>query len=162
MKTLFSIVLIFFLFFFYKAHSFEYTRTISGKRDIVTNFDISKSERFVNFILNGTFTDNLGNYGHSQSNSTVLLKNNEVVRLEGFGKYTYQNNEIFFSRGIRNQQEQNSGVGQNEVIGATGSLKELIGIKCTYAIKFFEDYFFWIQKCNITENQKKILSNLPK
>ena len=159
MKTLFSIVLI---FFFYKAHSFEYTRTISGKRDIVTNFDISKSERFVNFILNGTFTDNLGNYGHSQSNSTVLLKNNEVVRLEGFGKNTYQNNEIFFSRGIRNQQEQNSGVGQNEVIGATGSLKELIGIKCTYAIKFFEDYFFWIQKCNITENQKKILSNLPK
>ena len=159
MKFIFTI---FFLLFFYKAHSFEYTRTVSGKRDIVTTFDISKSERFVNFILNGTFTDNLGNYGHSQSNSTVLLKNNEVVRLEGFGKYTYQNNEFFFSRGIRNQQEQNSGVGQNEVIGATGSLKELIGIKCTYAIKFFEDYFFWIQKCNITENKKKILSNLPK
>ena len=71
MKSIFTI---FFLFFFYKAHSFEYTRTISGKREIVTNFDISKSERFVNFILSGTFTDNLGNYGHSQGNSTVLLK----------------------------------------------------------------------------------------
>ena len=159
MKCIFTI---FFLFFFYKAHSFEYSRTISGKRDIVTTFDISKSERFVNFVLDGTFTDNLGNYGHSQSNSTVLLKNNEVVRLEGFGKSTFQNNEAFFSRGIRNQQEQNSGVGQNEVIGATGSLKKLIGMKCTYAIKFFENYFFWIQKCNITENQKKLLSNLPK
>ena len=157
-----SILYLFLFLILYKAYSFEYIRTINGKRNIVTTYDISKSEKFVNFTFDGTFTDNLGNYGHSQSNSTVLLKNNEVVRLEGFGKYTYQNNEFFFSRGIRNQQEQNSGVGQNEVIGATGSLKELIGIKCTYAIKFFEDYFFWIQKCNITENKKKILSNLPK
>ena len=159
MKYIFTL---FILFFFYKAHSFEYTRTVSGKRDIVTTFDISKSERFVNFVLDGTFTDNLGNYGHSQSNSTVLLKNNEVVRLEGFGKYTFQNDESFFARGVRNQQEQNSGVGQNEVIGATGPLKILIGMKCTYAIKFLENYYFWIQKCNITENQKKLLSNMPK
>ena len=117
MKFIFTI---FFLLFFYKAHSFEYTRTVSGKRDIVTTFDISKSERFVNFVLDGTFTDNLGNYGHSQSNSTVLLKNNEVVRLEGFGKSTFQNNEAFFSRGIRNQQEQNSGVGKMKLLELLG------------------------------------------
>ena len=145
-----------------KTFSFEYIRTINGKRDIIKTYDISKSEKFVNFTLDGTFTDNLGNYGHSQSNSTVLLKNNEVVRLEGFGKSTFQNNEAFFFRGVCNQQEQNSGVGQNEVIGATGSLIKLKGMKCTYAIKFFENYFFWIQKCNITEYQKKLLSNLPK
>ena len=82
--------------------------------------------------------------------------------MEGFGKSTYQNNEVYYARGIRNQQEQNSGVGTNEVIGATGSLKELIGMKCTYAVKFFENYFFWMQKCNITERQKKLLSNLTK
>ena len=117
MKYIFTL---FILFFFYKAHSFEYTRTVSGKRDIVTTFDISKSERFVNFVLDGTFTDNLGNYGHSQSNSTVLLKNNEVVRLEGFGKSTFQNNEAFFSRGIRNQQEQNSGVGKMKLLELLG------------------------------------------
>ena len=155
-------VIIYFLFIVFKAFGFEYVRTISGKRNIVTSFDISKSEKFVNFVLDGTFTDNLGNYGYSQSNSTVLLKNSEVVRLEGFGKYTFQNKESFYVRGIRNQQEQNSGVGKNEIIGASGSLKELIGMKCTYAIKFFENYYFWIQKCRITDTQKKLLSNLPK
>mgnify|MGYP001166437255 FL=1 len=144
------------------AHSFEYIRTVNGKRNIITSYEISKTERFINFVLDGTFTDNLGNYGYSDNNASVLLKNNEVVRLEGFGKSTYQNNEVHFARGIRNQQEQNSGVGTNEVIGVTGSLKELIGMKCTYAIKFFENYFFWMQKCNITERQKKLLSNLTK
>ena len=156
------ILLTYFLLVSLKTYSFEYVRTISGKREIVTSFDISDSEKFVNFVLDGTFTDNLGNYGHSQSNSTVLLQYNEVVRLEGFGKYTFQNKESFYTRGLRNQQEQNSGVGKNQIIGATGSLKELVVMNCTYAIKFFENYYFWIQKCKITEDQKKLLSNLPK
>ena len=155
-------LIILYLFITFKAYNFEYTRTISGKRTIITTFDISDEEKFVNFVLDGTFTDNLGNYGYSKSNTTVLLNNGEVLRLEGFGKYTFQNKEVFYTRGVRNKQEQNSGVGENEIIGATGSLKELIGMKCTYAIKFLEDYYFWIQKCEITENQKKLLSNLSK
>ena len=57
----------------YKAYSFEYIRTINGKRNIVTTYDISKSEKFVNFTLDGTFTDNLGNYGYAESSSIVLL-----------------------------------------------------------------------------------------
>ena len=97
------------------------------KENIVTTYDISKSEKFVNFTLDGTFTDNLGNYGYAESSSIVLLENNQVVKLEGYGQSTYQNKEILYGRGVRNQQEQNSGVGKNEVIGATGSLKELIG-----------------------------------
>ena len=84
------------------------------------------------------------------------------MKLEGYGHSTYQNDEIMYGKGLRKQQEQNSGVGKNMVIGATGSLKDLIGMECTYAIKFFKDYFYWLQKCIITEKQKEILSNLPK
>ena len=153
-------ILPFFLLF--EAFSFDYVRTVNGKRNIIKSFDISKSEKFINFTLDGTFTDNLGNYGYTESSSIVILNNNQVVRLEGYGYSTYQNKEIIYSRGQRNQQEQDSGVGQNKAIGATGSLKKLIGMECTYAIKFLENYFYWLQKCNITEEQKKILINLPK
>ena len=45
----------------------------------------------------------------------------------------------------------------NIITGDSKKFIPLIGMKCTYAIKFFENYFFWIQKCNITENQKKLL-----
>ena len=149
-------------FILFKAFSFDYVRTISGKRNIIKSFDISKAERFVSFTLDGTFTDNLGNYGYTESSSIVILKNNQVVKLEGYGYLTYQNKETIYGRGQRNQQEQDSGVGKNKAIGATGSLKDLIGMECTYAIKFLENYFYWLQKCNITEKQKEILINLPK
>ena len=62
-----SILYLFFFLILYKAYSFEYIRTINGKRNIVTTYDISKSEKFINFTLDGTFTDNLGNYGYSES-----------------------------------------------------------------------------------------------
>ena len=156
------VIFLFSFFILFKALSFDYVRTINGKRNIIKSFEISKSEKFVNFTLDGTFTDNLGNYGYTESSSIVILKNNQVVKLEGYGYSTYQNKEIIYSRGQRNQQEQDSGVGKNKAIGATGSLKDLIGMECTYAIKFFENYFYWLQKCNITEKQKEILINLPK
>ncbi len=155
-------LVLFFSLIVYKTFSFEYIRTINGKRDIIKTYDISKSEKFVNFTLDGTFTDNLGNYGYVESSSILLLKDNRVLKLEGYGHSTYQNDEIMYGKGLRKQQEQNSGVGKNMVIGATGSLKDLIGMECTYAIKFFKDYFYWLQKCIITEKQKEILSNLPK
>ena len=150
------------LFFFItkSVFSFEYIRTTNGKRNTISSYEISKTEKFINFVLDGTFTDNLGNYGYFDNNASVILKNNEVVRLEGFGKTTYQNNEVIYGRGVRTQQEQNTGVGSTEVIGATGSLKALIGMSCNYAVKFFNDYAFFLQKCKITEKQKKILSNL--
>lgn len=152
-------ILLFFLVVNF-ASSFEYIRITNGKRNIITTYEISDVEKFVNFVLDGTFTDNLGNYGYFDNNASVILKNGEVVRLEGFGKTTYQNNEIIYGRGVRKQQEQNSGVGSNEVIGATGSLKVLIGMKCNYAVKFFNDYAFFLQKCKISDKQRKILSNL--
>ena len=67
-----SILYLLFFLILCKAYSFEYIRTINGKRNIVTSYDISKSEKFINFTLDGTFTDNLGNYGYSKSNTTVL------------------------------------------------------------------------------------------
>lgn len=156
------IFIIFIFLSFNVANCFEYIRIANGKRDIITSYDISKSEKFINFVLEGTFTDNLGNYGYFDNNASLVLKNNEVIRLEGFGKTTFQNNEVTYGRGIRNQQEQNSGVGKNEVIGATGPLNALIGMKCNYAVKFFNSYAFFLNKCIISEKQKEVLSNLSK
>ena len=63
------------------------------------------------------------------------------MKLEGYGHSTYQNDEIMYGKGLRKQQEQNSGVGKNMVIGATGSLKDLIGTdKHEQIIELPQDY----------------------
>ncbi len=142
--------------------SFDYIIESHGKREIIKSYPISKDKKYLNFILEGTFTDNLGNYGIWDNASIVTLQNKNVVNLQGYGKSTYQNNEFIYVKGFRNRQEQQAGVGKTEVVNASKSLSVLIGMSCTYAVNFYEENAYFIQKCKITEKQKEVLSNISK
>ena len=142
------------------AFSFNYEMQTHAKREIIKSFPISQNKKFVAFALEGTWTDNLGNYGVMEQASHVILKNNDVIELDGYGKLIYQNKEETYFRGYRNQQEKDVGVGQTKTIHASKGLKSLIGMKCSYAVKFFNDTAFVYSKCKITEEQKKELSLL--
>ncbi len=154
-------LLIFLLFFITTfANSFDYIREAHGKRNIIKSFSFSEDEKFINFTLDGTFTDNLGNYGYFENAVSVVLKNNDVVNLEARGRWVYQNREELYTKGFRNQQEKDSGVGQQEIIGTSQMFKKLIGIKCNYSVNFFDDFVYALNKCNITDKQKNILESL--
>ena len=144
------------------VRSFDYIIESHAKREIIKSYPISKDKRYLNFILEGTFTDNLGNYGIWDNASIVTLQNKNVINLQGYGKSTYQNNEFIYVKGFRNKQEQQAGVGKVEVVNTSKSLLSLIGMSCTYAVNFYEDNAYFIQKCKITEKQKKVLSNISK
>jgi hypothetical protein len=144
------------------VNSFDYIIESHGKREVIKAYPISKDKRYLNFTLEGTFTDNLGNYGVWDNASILTLQNKNVINLQGYGKSTYQNNEFIYVKGFRNKQEQQAGVGKVEVVNASKSLLTLIGMNCTYAVNFYEDNAYFIQKCKITEKQKKVLSNISK
>ena len=142
--------------------SFDYIIELHGKREIIKSYPISKDKKYLNFIMEGTFTDNLGNYGIWDNASTVTLQNNNVINLQGYGKRIFQNNEIIYIKGFRNRQEQQAGVGKVEIVNASSPLVSLTGMSCTYAVNFYEDNAYFIQKCKINENQKEVLSNISK
>ena len=142
--------------------SFDYIIELHGKREIIKSYPISKDKKYLNFIIEGTFTDNLGNYGIWDNASTVTLQNKNVINLQGYGKRIFQNNEIIYIKGFRNKQEQQVGVGKVEVVNTSRSLVSLIGMSCTYAVNFYQDNAYFIQKCKITEKQKEVLSNILK
>ena len=144
------------------VRSFDYIIESHGKREIIKSYPISKDKKYLNFILEGTFTDNLWNYGIWDNASIVTLQNKNVVNLQGYGKSTYQNNEFIYVKGFRNRQEQQAGVGKVEVVNTSKPLLALIGMSCTYAVNFYEDNAYFIQKCKITEKQKEVLSNISK
>ena len=144
------------------VRAFDYIMELHGKREIIKSYPLSKDERYLNFILEGTFTDNLGNYAIWDNPSIVTLQNKNVVNLQGYGKSTYQNNEFIYIKGFRNRQEQQAGVGKTEVVNASKSLSALIGMSCAYAVNFYEENAYFIQKCKITEKQKEVLSNISK
>ena len=161
MKQLIVILLIIFVSCG-NVRAFDYIMELHGKREIIKSYPLSKDKRYLNFILEGTFTDNLGNYGIWDNSSIVTLQNKNVVNLQGYGKSTYQNNKFIYVKGFRNKQEQQAGVGKTEVVNASKSLLALIGMSCTYAVNFYEENAYFIQKCKITEKQKKVLSNISK
>ena len=161
MERLTVLLLIIFLSYD-NVKAFDYIIESHAKREIIKSYPISKDKRYLNFTLEGTFTDNLGNYGIWDNASIVTLENKNVINLQGYGKSTYQNNEFIYIKGFRNKQEQQAGVGKTEVVNASKSLLALIGMNCTYAVNFYQENAYFIQKCKITEKQKEILSNISK
>ena len=152
------IVLIFLIY--NPSFSFDYQIQTHAKRTIVKTIPISKTEKYISFTLEGTWTDNLGNYGMMEQSSFVMLNNNSVVELDGYGKTIYQNNQETYFRGYRNRQEKDSGVGETKIINATVELSPLIGMRCPYAVNFFNDTAYAFAKCKITDEQKRILSKI--
>ena len=140
--------------------SFDYEVQTHAKRTIIKTIPISETKKYISFILEGTWTDNLGNYGMMEQSSFVMLDNNDVIELDGYGKTIYQNNQETYFRGYRNRQEKDSGVGETKIVNATVELSSLIGIRCPYAVNFFNDTAYAFAKCKITEEQKKILSKI--
>ena len=142
------------------SFSFDYEVQTHAKRTLLKTIPISKIEKYISFTLEGTWTDNLGNYGMMEQSSFVMLNNNNVIELDGYGKTIYQNNQETYYRGYRNRQEKNSGVGETLILNATEKLNSLIGMKCPYAVNFFNDTAYVFSKCKITEEQKKTLSKI--
>jgi len=142
------------------SFSFDYEIQTHAKRTIIKTIPISKTEKYISFILEGTWTDNLGNYGMMEQSSFVMLNNNSVIELDGYGKTIYQNNQETYFKGYRNRQEKDAGVGETEILNATEKLNSLIGMRCPYAVNFFKDTAYVVSKCKINEEQKKILSNI--
>ena len=161
MKQLIVILLIIFVSCG-NVRAFDYIMELHGKREIIKSYPLSKDKRYLNFILEGTFTDNLGNYGIWDNSSIVTLQNKNVVNLQGYGKSTYQNNEFIYVKGFKNRLEQQANVRKIEVVNTSKSLLALIGMSCTYAVNFYEENAYFIQKCKITEKQKEVLSNISK
>ena len=94
---------------------------------------------------------------YEASTKLNLRDSDLIINLQGYGKSTYQNNQVMYTKGFRNRQEQQAGVGKVEVVNASNFLKPLIGMSCTYAVNFYIDNAYFIQKCKITDEQKKLL-----
>ena len=122
-------------------------------------FDISKSEQFRSYELEGTFTDNFGNYGKSNVIVISDIRDGKLLRLDATSENIYSNNEKLYMRGVREKSDVDAGIAYNIVIGASKNFIPLIGMKCTTSVRYFDDAIFGIQKCNINEEMKKVLKN---
>ena len=137
----------------------DYILEFQAKVKNLRTFNISNSEQFRSYDLEGTFTDNYGNYAKTRAIIISDIKNGKVVRLDATSENIYSNNEKTYMRGVREKSDIDAGIAYNIVIGASKNLSPLIGMKCTTSVRYFDDAIFGLQKCNTNEGMIKVLKN---
>ena len=152
----FLITLILFIIF-NTAKAEDYIIQFQAKVKYLKEFSISKSEKFRSYELEGTFTDNFGNYGKSSALIVSDIINGKILRLEGTNETIYSNNEKIYSKVFREKSDIDAGLADMKIVGATNKLKPLIGTSCIISVRYFEDAIFGIQKCKLSQKKSKLL-----
>ena len=139
----------------------DYIWKNDGKRTIITEHKYSDNSNFRGYKIQGTFSDNLGNYGEWNTYVFAVITDSKINKFEFSTEITYQNNKKIFFQGYRGQgSDEDAGVGKSILIAADKELQPLIGTKCTYSIKFFNDSTFGVNKCKFSEEQFLLLKNM--
>lgn len=117
----------------YKLETFTYSNN--------STYSIYKGE--------GSWTNNLGDYGHIKCMGPIEKKS-EFFKLDHICEYINQNSEKMWHRVNREgNQEADAGVGKGIIFDATGKYREFIGVECPYAIKYLDNKNFSIHKCKL-------------
>ena len=148
-KYLLLIILI--LFSTFNLFSKDYLINLQAK--VVNNdkHNYSEGNNFNLLKLDGSFTDNLGNYGNWNALASFELNNNKIKQHFFSAEIIFQNESKMYIQGSRNSKEFEQGTGTFTVNAASKEIKDLIGTKCIYAINFFKSTSFTNTKCKVSD-----------
>ena len=93
----------------------------------------------------GNWQDNKGNYGKSRL-IFYVEEHNKVTKIRGYGELVDQENGKIWILAER-ESYQKAGVGKLEIIDADKKYKNLLKLKCVYAVKYLDDRSFLKAKC---------------
>ena len=145
-----QLLIIFNLLLAFVSWGEDYFIDNNGKRTIITEHNYDDKSSFRAFKLEGSFTDNIGNYGNWNAFVTTYITDGKVTKLDFSNQFKFQNKKKFYLQGFREEgTDEGAGVGKAVIVFPDKSFKNLINSKCVYSVKFLEDTFFGKIKCNI-------------
>ena len=105
---------VFFLILIFLNNSYlfasDYILEFQANVKIIKEFDISEKEKFRSYLLQGTFTDEYGNYGKFEGVVISDVKGGKLIKLEGTAKTVYSNGEVLYLKSFRKESDFDAGV----------------------------------------------------
>ena len=144
-------------FLTFSLYSNEYLINFQAKVVSSESHNYTKDSSFNLIKLDGSFTDNLGNYGNWNALASYEISNSLIKQHFFSSEIIYQNESKMYVQGSRNSKEFEQGTGTFTVNAASKELEELVGTRCIYAINFFKSTSFTNTKCKISESALKKL-----
>ena len=151
-----KLIIIFIILYSCAILSNDYKIDIHGKIVSDEKHKYSDNSYYSILKIDGTFTDSLSNYGNFNALVNLEIQNSKLKQHFFSAELTYQDGSIFYGQGSRTSKEFEQGTGKLLITNANKKLKELVGLKCVYAINFFGSTSFTLTKCKITDIQKSI------
>ena len=144
------IIICFFISFSVKAEA-NYIVEVHGTIKEVKTHKYTETDNLKFLTIDGTFKDNLGNFGQTNSLVYMLTKDNIVEKLESYNEFLYENNIKAYNLATRSSEDLESGVGKWFYTYVSNEIKDLLHSSCIYSISYFQSSFLAISKCNISE-----------
>ncbi len=149
--NIFYLLTIIFLISFNATTKTNYIVEVHGNIQEVKTHQYTKTDHLKFLTIEGTFKDNLGNFGQTNSLVTILTKNNNIEKLESHNEFFYDNNIKAYNVATRTNEDLERGVGKWIYTYVSEEIKDLKNSKCFYSISYFKSSFLAISKCNITK-----------
>ena len=135
----------------FNLFSKDYLINFQAKVVNTDKHNYSEGNNFNLIKLDGSFTDNLGNYGNWNALASFELNDNKIKQHFFSAEIIFQNESKMYIQGSRNSKEFEQGTGTFTVNAASKEIKDLIGTKCIYAINFFKSTSFTNTKCKVSD-----------
>tara|TARA_Y100001935_G_C17077880_1_gene394819 strand:+ start:150 stop:635 length:486 start_codon:yes stop_codon:yes gene_type:complete len=159
-KLILMLVLLFVSF--EKVSAKDYILEQQGKRTLVKEHIYSETDNLKIFKLEGTFKDNAGNFGEANSIVNVITINNIVEKLEASNELIYNENIKAYNTAKRANNELKQGVGKWYFTYASKSINAIINSECLYSIRYYNDNFLTLAKCDISEKAFEQIKKIKK
>ena len=150
-KKRWLVLIILILFSTFNLFSKDYLINFQAKVVNTDKHNYSEGNNFKLIKLDGSFTDNLGNYGNWNALASFELNNNKIKQHFFSAEIIFQNESKMWIQGSRNSKEFEQGTGTFTVNAASKEIEELVGTKCIYAINFFKSTSFTNTKCKVSD-----------
>ena len=150
-KNKYLALIILILFQTFNLFSKDYLINLQAKVINNDKHNYSEGNNFNLIKLDGSFTDNLGNYGNWNALASFELNNNKIKQHFFSAEIIFQNESKMYIQGSRNSKEFEQGTGTFTVNAASKEIEELVGTKCIYAINFFKSTSFTNTKCKVSD-----------
>ena len=140
----------------------DYILEQQGKRTLVKEHIYSETDNLKVFKLEGTFKDNAGNFGEANSIVNVITINNIVEKLEASNEMIYNENIKAYNTAKRANNELKQGVGKWYYTYASKSINAIINSECLYSIRYYNNNFLTLAKCDIPEKAFEQIKSILK
>ena len=109
---------------------------------------LSDNEKYTQFKASANWEDSKGDYGIISCLGSFISSKITGTNFQAYCIAENQENDKFWLHFVRKSDDMDVGIGESKYINGTGKYKELIGISCPYAVKFYKDRTFFKKKCN--------------